>query len=255
VVARKFNLPTLTFLDFWSYYKERFIRTQGNTTETSFPDKLFVIDDITKLETVKIGIDENAISVVGSPHLESVKNLKELDYSNKSYSMLFISQPISELHGRDLGFNEIEIIEILISILRKNFSNYTLSIKPHPREAISKFYNLVEDNSDIKVQVLNANDNLYDQFDKHDVVLGIVSTALLEATILGAKTLSIQIGTNGKFIFFATENGFIPVAYSENEVVDQLKNILEKIGKSIDLSHLYKNATDKLFIETLKFLS
>lgn len=253
VAAKKNQVPVISFLDFWSYYKERFTRI-GEKYDDSFPDMVFVIDSIAKEEIIKIGIEERKISIVGSPHLESVRKLKIQNSKIKGKSILFLSQPISEIHNDDLGLNEINILKLLLTVVESDFPSYHVSIKPHPREREVKFAEIVKNNQIVEVSILDKTTDLIQVFEDHEVVVGIVSTALLEAAVLGSKTLSIQFESNGKFKFFASEKGIIPTAFTKDEVIFEMKKILDKKIDNVDLSYLCEGAADNILRETLKFL-
>jgi len=241
------NIKVASILDYWSFYKDRFFRSK-NEDKKSLPDYIFAIDEMAKLGLVECGIDSMKINVMGSPSYQALHKKYFLAQKKNTHSarILFLSQPIHRLHGKKLGFTEGDSLNSFIRVLNSSGVDYRLDVKPHPRENLKEIKRYVQGESLEKTFFLDPHSDLYSGIYKYGLVAGIVSSALIEAAILGIPTLSIQNGKARDFHFFGTVACITPTVFSENELTEKLLSGFDKSIKYPDLSYLYKNATENI---------
>ena len=119
----------------------------------------------------------------------------------------------------------IEILEVL-----KNIINYDkdilLIIRPHKREADKNYRSILGKYTDNNLQIIvDRESRSVDLIRASDLVCGMSSMFLIEATILGKPILSIQIGLNKNNPFVLDRKG-ITKSILDNE---SLKNNMKKI--------------------------
>ena len=249
--AIKNNISSACFIDYWSVYFERFFRTDNRGS--SIPDKVFVIDSIAKQDLIDIGIDQNKIKVTGSPSFENIEKLYA-NFKTKESScieIVFLSQPVSDLYQERFGLNELVILNFFINTLNKSQLAYNLKVKPHPRERTEKYKELVS-RYDNDITLLEPQCDVYEMMIESDLVVGIVSSALIEASILRKRTLSVQYGSNNSFSFIGTTQKIVPTVFNEGELLQFFNSMAKKEKTLQDLSYLHKDAL-KNVIENLLF--
>jgi len=254
VEAKSRNIPSITFLDFWSKYRERFFDTDSGLD--SVPDIVIAVDDYAKKGLVGAGIDRSRIKVTGSPYFEKLNakySVKTRSDSQKlAGNILFCSQPISELYGKDesekpyLGYDEFTTFENIYHLF-SGAKDFEVIVKLHPRERREEW--------EAHLSMYNRLDNYRIEFNRDtesliweaDILLGMITNTLIEAAVMGKPSLSLQIGSNGRFEFFGTVSGIVPTVTSFEAFERYLKDFLSggNVHMERDVSYLYKDATEK----------
>lgn len=174
------GIPTLSILDFWSNYQARFRDEEGNFI---YPDYFIVMDELAASEAVNEGIPPNIIKVLGHPGLDQFKKEKKLKKtSSQKRKILFLSQPLSALYGKELGYTEGQVLEEIIQAVQE-IKDYSLYVKFHPK-----------DSSHIKKSCsnLSVEGNLHDIMTEYDLIIGMNTMGLLHAVLLGLPVISYQ---------------------------------------------------------------
>src|SRR5207249_7377520 len=107
--ARERRVPTLSVLDFWSHYRERFTSGDGAFI---LPQAIAVMDQQARHDMVAIGFPGGRLHVTGHPAFDElgrydapaarargqarVRELAGCDPSD--LCILYVSQPLSQLH-------------------------------------------------------------------------------------------------------------------------------------------------------------
>ena len=205
--ARAARLKTVSFVDAWLHYHERFTARDG--TE-HWPDVIAVIDGDTKAEMRAEGFPLPRIVVTGHPSFDGLAAYGDAGRRAKARQALrewagcqggepcvvYVSQPLSQLCPRDvLGFHESEAlegtVEALERLLARRRTKATLVIKSHPREAGASF-ELWGERRSLRVQrCLDSWDRL-DLVVGADLIVGMNSMLLMEACVLGRPVVSYQ---------------------------------------------------------------
>jgi len=272
--AEKLNIPSFAMMDYWAHYSERFRRRIDGVLEYSLSDRIGVMDDLCRTEMIADGFSPEKLVLVGAPHLEEAVNTilsidqkeignikRALGLSETFKTFVFFSQtiiaPESDIEEDKLSLYERpplgytqrttlkEILVALSDICEKLNARSQLVIKPHPREVVS----LKKVLEDINVSPL-VNVRIIEDFSParligiSDAVLGLCSTALLESSLAGKLSLSVQIDRNVRDfpdIFYGNRTGLTISIFKRQELKEWLEKIfdLEDIGcehKKIDFS-------------------
>ena len=212
-LAKKHGINSLTFLDHWTGYYKKFCRDG----EAHFPDLILLNDDRAKEIAIEKGLPRERLRIVGnlfyenlmsySPNISKKEffNFFDIDYNKKI--ILFISDSISEQNGgykasmNKFGFNEISIftavlrkINELIEIKKINSKDFSLIIKLHPKEDISKYDHYFDD-SLLTNCIIAQNCDIpnHDILYYSDFHIGMFSSMVIESIILGKKVLRVEI--------------------------------------------------------------
>jgi hypothetical protein len=209
--ARELGVRTVTVLDFWSNYRQRFTSGQG---EFVLPDVIAIMDEQASREMREAGFPADVLRVTGQPAFDDLAALDVEAVGARGRELLagafagappellilYASQPLSQLYRREeLGFHEHEVlrdvVEALGDVLRAHGRRATLLVKPHPRELGAPFRLPPPPGAELAVCLLT------DGWVGHreaaaasDLVIGMNSMALLEACLLRRRVLTYQPG-------------------------------------------------------------
>lgn len=210
-LARNQGIPSLTVLDFWSNYRLRFTDAKGQWV---LPDRIAIMDELACAEMVAEGFSPERLVVTGQPAFDRLASARsaftlqrrqalrsEMGVGETGYLVLFISQPFADIYGSQaaarttLGFDEYAVLEQCIQLLsqlaRRHRVSLTLAIRPHPRESADKFQAIQE--GGFRTVVCNTPDQLAAAMSA-DLILGMNSVLLHEATLMGCPVVSVQPG-------------------------------------------------------------
>ncbi len=133
LVCKKAGIPTISILDYWSNYAARFKSTEGNFI---YPDYYCGMDDLARQESVKDGVPEQILRVVGHPGLDKFcRGLNNNRYERAGQvvqRVLFLSQPLLVLYGESLGYTERTALADIVRLCKE--CNLQLAVKFHPKD-------------------------------------------------------------------------------------------------------------------------
>jgi hypothetical protein len=186
--ARQTRTRSLSYIDFWSNYQARLSFPTSNGLEL-VPDRLLVVNDSMKAALVGLGIPSEGIVVAGSPALEAQGPAER---PTRAPDWLFLSQPFAVLNqSPSLGYDERVVLRRLALVAERR--GVRLLVRPHPRENVSDLRGFL---SSLPGRVeLDANRPLVLATTSTTLVLGMTTMALVEASVQGAPTLSIQLNS------------------------------------------------------------
>ena len=214
-LCRKWNVPTVSILDYWSNYSNRFLMELSTGGEYIYPDYYFVMDEMAKKEAISDGLPEDILRVVGHPGLDKYLLMgKRKPVFSGNRSVLFLSQPLSVLYGNTLGYDEYIAFEDLREVCEE--LSLDVHIKFHPkdsanfREQYKKFS--VEGNTD-------------DLMLQHGMVVGMSTMALLHGGLMGVPVISYQPNLLGKDGCITNRLGISRGCYTKDELK---RTMLEK---------------------------
>lgn len=218
--ARNRNISCIAVLDFWSHYWQRF-SSPGKKDFMYLPDVVCVMDDVAKQEMVDEGFDEGILYVTGNPHFDHFADgITSLD--EDSERIVFISQPLSTLSEKkgftEYGYDEMEVLSDIVGILEKEAYNYTLVIRPHPKEDPSKFDMF----KNRQVRVSNQS-SLVQDISSAGLIVGMCSSVLLQAAIAQKKVISYQPNLIGKDPLVSNRYGWTHGIYKKGELKDAIE--------------------------------
>jgi len=193
-LAKDNNIPTISVLEHWVCYKERFGYPSLDWRE-NLPDRIWVFDCLAeKLAKKEFG---GTTKISRKPNFY-FKELKS-EYKNIStkkdkrhFNVLFLSEPITERKipvNQEIKKSEKDVatrlIELLVSL--KHTRPASLTIRRHPSEDNTKYSSLLRDNINnggFRVFLSNPrNSSLIENIRRADIVVGIQSPALIIASL------------------------------------------------------------------------
>ncbi|MEQ1760509.1 MAG: hypothetical protein ABL986_19530 [Vicinamibacterales bacterium] len=208
VAARQSACPSLGVLDFWSNYVQRFEDEQG--VANCSPDVLTVMDACAASGVRNAGIPSE-LKITGHPAFDGLLAWRQTFSADKrrfvrtalgvqasDFLVIFVSQAIAELYGdakKHLGFDQDSVRQIVTQTLAQlpPDQRRVLAIRRHPREIGER----VENRHGSLDVVLDSTPHRWDAVMAADLVVGMNSVLLLEASYLGAPVISLQPGLRG----------------------------------------------------------
>uniref|UniRef100_A0A4Y8Q4J8 Uncharacterized protein n=2 Tax=Paenibacillus athensensis TaxID=1967502 RepID=A0A4Y8Q4J8_9BACL len=176
------GVPTATILDYWTNYKLRCTDTGGSEV---FPQYYIVMDELASQEAISDGVPGNIIRILGHPGLDRFVKAKPVNRQRRgseSKKALFLSQPLSQLYGTSLGYNEESVIPDLLKLFQL-YLGWDLFIKFHPKDKPQL-------RSDYRRYAVNG--DLTEWLSEVDLVIGMNSIGLLHAYLLNKPVISYQ---------------------------------------------------------------
>ena len=246
LAARHEGIPSLAVLDFWSNYVPRFC--DGNGELVFLPDRIAVMDEITRDEMISEGFNPKLLEVTGQPALEDLVKWQEAFSDSKHTEVrsrlgvgideilvLFASQPLTEMPASNpsspdyRGYTEKTVINCLVpalsAIADRNNTKVALVIRPHPRET-SDAYSHLAGTGLLRIQVV-ADGESRDVVMASDVVAGMNTMLLVESGLLGKTTISLQPGLRTMDKLPTNRMGLSIPVYGEEDVEPVLERALK----------------------------
>ena len=194
-LAKQKGVPTVSFIDHWVNYPQRFIRKDIQ----HLPDEIWIGDSYAQ-SIAKETFPNTPIKIVENPYLLEIEKefnlLKQVEKSHiTKKTLLFISENLSGhalLKYSDknhFGYTEFDAISFLLKNLNyvdKNIDK--VIIRPHPSDAKGKYDTFVKQSPD-EVEIA-GNSSLLNNIFESDVIAGCESMALVVALKVGKKVLS-----------------------------------------------------------------
>lgn len=200
--ARSIGTRSVTFLDHWVNYVERFTRSG----ETWLPDEIWV-GDVMAESMAKRLFPLTTIRQVENPYVNDIKQelvaakVQQASGSN-NIRVLYVCEPVREHallrfgNERHWGYIEEEALRyFLASIATLGAPIERVVIRPHPSEAVDK-YNWVQYEFDLPI-VMGGTRSLLEEIAESDVIVGCESMAMVVGLVAGKRVISC-IPPNGK---------------------------------------------------------
>jgi hypothetical protein len=243
------RIPTYGYVDSPANSEFRFSGTTGNPS-AYLPDKILVADSVTSANFTKLGIDKNRIVVIGNPYYDWL--IQEVDTNKKKY---FISNKkeyfqlpdkktkiitilseksfnykmgdlkinrYSDLVGRGTSNQRTNIIieEILDYCKALEHKPY-LILRLHPKDDIKNYMQYFNE-----IDRISANESPLKTILASDVIIGLTTSLLVEATILGKRTLSVLTNPEEANLLYGIQSGIVPCAKSKKTLRRYLNRML-----------------------------
>jgi len=194
-LARLYKKKTVSFLDHWANYPQRFMR-QGNLL---LPDKIWVGDGIAlsiakkKFPSVRIELKENPYFESLKEDLEELKRIKK-NTIQKDY-ILYVCTPIKGYalleHGNEnhLGFTEEDALRYFMNNLPAlKSNNKRIVLRPHPSEDCGK-YNWVQKEFGSHVEI-GGKKSLLEEILAAEIIVGCNSMAMVVGLIAEKRVIN-----------------------------------------------------------------
>ena len=203
--ARHAGIQSVGVLDAWMNYATRFSDPDTGDPLAFLPDLLAVPDQGTVAELVAEGIPAERQRVTGHPFLgvlrrqvsdePHIRGLRQaVGVQPGERCLVFFSEPVrwgaDEGLSEPVGYDEIEVFDLLCRALAAHPELALLVVREHPRHASLTVPDRI---GPIRV-VRNQSAPALDLLLAADVVIGMSSTLLVYAYVAGRRVVAIQPG-------------------------------------------------------------
>ena len=268
--ARGRQIPSLSIVDNWSYFKERF--TDPQTGQMCLPALVGVLDEWAHRQAMQEGIPAESLVVTGHPHLEALADQLKAGHLQReahrlrrqwlglgsgpegSRVVLFASEAFSRFAGPETpyyrGYTEVEVLEGLVEVVSQleqaKGLQVKILVKLHPRESADS-YRMGPLAHRRNVPILH-DESPWACLLASDAVLGMSSMLLVEAALAGIPSISFQPGAQQSHPFLGCRSGWVQPAASASE----LRRLLEEslLGppqeRGVTLKRVYENSTSRV---------
>jgi len=255
LAAQEKNIPSLSVLDVWMNYWERFSDIyQENKSEEDktkkfkfLPTKIAIMDKYAKQEMLSEGFPEDKLVITGNPHFDNLEkkaqnfNEKQQDYIldqvklNKG-TFLFYAANVWEEYKKEYGFWDLDNIKLINKTIEalptKHRERTGIITKLHPRtpqQDIEKISQYIKEKGENRISLVTNIDS-QDIVLASDLTLTPNSTLAFEAIYLHKPSMSMQPGLRTKdYLSILTNNNLIPVGYTKQECQELIsKAIINK---------------------------
>jgi hypothetical protein len=230
-ISKEKNIISISILDYWGEYLERFSSFDGDFNLSFVPDKICALDQISKKSLLSLGIKKDNIVLTHNPNFDKVVhetfNSKSLLISEKSeFNVIFISQPLIESKDKyNQGYSQIDMFNNFLFFLTSWECHKSKNVKVwlHPKEDKKKWNKVISEASSefIKIDVFEQRDSKI--FEWADFIVSGFSTLIYQALYYLLPVISMQIGLNKKDQLITNELDLSIPLYSKEEI-----NILSK---------------------------
>jgi|GEM_PF-5140632 len=206
MTAKKKGIYCLGLVDWWSNFGARF-SNPGTRDLAYLPDEIAVMDEDAKFGCIDDGIPDSILSITGNPYWDFLIKRKDLiklqtqtksklGISDQTLVVVVISSDIRNLN-LNLGYDEHDFWKAVVPLPDYNKRGAPIKwvFKPHPREKLEDINNMLKE-YDIKPIILDDFSPI-ETIALSDFVVGMCSSLLFEAALLGKKIVSIQPSMNG----------------------------------------------------------
>ncbi len=237
--AARLGIFCFALVDGWFQYRQRFQRDDDGLITHSVPDLIGVMDEASYAEMVEEGCDSNKLVIVGAPQMEEtvqfVASASEADVNHLRasfglqrdvHTFVFFSTPVVSESGQDAarvpapGYTQVtilrEIVQALSDACIQCGKSAQLVVKPHPSESadpLSQVLQTTETSHLLDCRIVEKC-KTRELICLADAVLGMTSSALLEAALCGKPALSVQVGRNVSAFpdkYFGNRAGITPI--------------------------------------------
>lgn len=204
--ASRRGIRCAAVIDHWTNFARRFVDGGGAAL---FPDAVFVPDETALQIAIAEGVPPRLLRVFGHPHFYDAQAYvpagardvfwQRLGVRADRPVIVFLSDSLTETAGgaaeavREFGYTEMNILERVAAALGPS-RDASFVIRPHPKERPEKF---AAYRSDPRVSML-PDAPLWDLLGHADHVIGMFSSALVEAAALGKRALRVEIGAGDR---------------------------------------------------------
>lgn len=233
--GNKRGIKTISFIDHWTNFKERFTNPAN---ETTYPTEVWVIDEKAKQLAIQAGLPDSILKVSSNPYYQYLKNWKPTQSKEDLFAtlgiplqnkiILYAPDPLTNNGGKGFyGTDETEGLAMLVTAIEsiKEAKNYSLIVKAHPNQNINLFDNWLDSiESPVKsnIKILKEGDvNTLIYYS--DIITGFFSNFLIESIILGKKVIRLTKKLQNDS--FPLEEG-VELANTDEELLQSLKKII-----------------------------
>jgi hypothetical protein len=190
--ARKLGIPSITVLDSWGMYEERFCGKDNVIADAMLPDKICALDIRCRDDLIRLGVPESRIAITHNPWLDKVAAEGETPFVKKSTGnlrALFVSQPLNKLVKADNHSLHYQLLSTLVGAMPPE-GRHEVLIWRHPAESAERWRNSEQlGSSKVEVRVIEERSNILANL---DFMATVNSTTAYEALHLGTPCFSFK---------------------------------------------------------------
>ncbi len=232
------GVGSLGAIDSWSNFRLRFVLNSDGVTEIQ-PDAIAVIDDKSRRKIEDGGWYKGPLFIVGQPHLETyVPRIRKLKRQknhqpDNTRKLIFLSEPIEEDYGKERrGLTQFEVAGLMIDGLASAGYEQAIEIKRHPRENADKWRAWTTGTG---TNVILSDRSVDDLLIEADGVIGMTTMSLIEASLVGIPTLSLQ--PDRVEILNPIIDDMVHVVTEPDKIVDAIKIFMTKLFAESNVNH------------------
>ena len=197
---------TAAVIDHWTNFSRRFRWPDG---KRELPDVVLVPDSAASSMAAADGLPASRLRVYGQPHFTDAASFRPAttrgefwrgsDVDPASKVVLFLSDALTETAGSEelaeaqFGYTESAICAHVLDALAGH-PEVTVVVRPHPKERPGKFVASLNPPR----MTLAPTAPLWETIAHSDHVIGMFSSAIVEAAALGKLPLRVEIGAGGR---------------------------------------------------------
>ncbi|MBK8551371.1 MAG: hypothetical protein IPL53_10045 [Ignavibacteria bacterium] len=244
------KIKSVVVLDFWKDYSRRWM--YSSYAIDKIPDKVCVMDEITKKEMITENFPEANIIVTGHPYLDKIFNNNDdelnasTDNKRQRNKYLFLSQPLEIIGVRDY---KIHPFKTLLNALKKladiRNEKIQLTIKLHPVEEHSEelCYLAEAYNSDMfEISFADKTGQLKELIRKSGTVAGYNTIAMFESRALNKRTVSLTAGPVKDSLLCAMKEAGIETVETNS---DKIFDLLNKKNTKVRSNSVFKGGVER----------
>jgi len=193
--AKRKDIKTITLLDHWVNYKERFKYPKKNWKE-NLPDEIWLGDKY-GYDMAKACFPGLPVKLVPNMFFKEIKD--EYDKAKKKYAkrnnILFVGEPIS----KSLNYNsklctEYDILDIFLRYCVDNSIKNKILVRRHPSEKAGKYGIIINKYEKVLLVSESSEPSMFVELAKSSLVIGMRSMFLVLAVLCNKKTVSFLPG-------------------------------------------------------------
>lgn len=246
--CKELNIKLIHILDYWNGYIERMTLN----SEIVLPDIYVVPDQKAYHEAVKFGVPAKIISVGGNPafsnYLKKFIAIKS-EFANQELkdeyesNLAFISEPVHKDQGdigsiRSRGYTEYSVLNNLYDAINHRV-DIKIDIFPHPRQDIQQLKEFLE-RFDKNIFLFREKNHklISSNINRYKGIIGMSSTVLYEAWLIGFPVLSLQPNLKIKSLNEAMNRDGIKIITNQTAMKESIRKWINSVYNNTQSSEL-----------------
>ena len=247
-VFKKNGVKTYSILDHSKLLLERYT---DKAELDSLPDKIYSPDLKTKKKLKELSLGQTTVTVIHNPAFDALfdreikSNKKKIHDQNY---IIFASEPFSSDFPETSSCSELTSLDYLCKALKLANENFMLIVRPHPREEKKKFLPVLKKHG-IPYKFDEAIDKVPGLLSSN-AVYGFDSNLLVESSILGIPTYSIQINCSHEFDIDFNYYGINQII-NFKDLIDSIEHPSQRVNETF----FDKKSSAYIYNDVLNYIS